>query len=99
MHAVDASDVAVADLATNPNVAGIEGDGIRRVQAAPSDPEYSNQWALSRISWDQARNEFFPLGSSTVAVLDTGVDASHPALAGRLVPGAAMICWSDRQTE
>jgi subtilisin family serine protease len=95
LHAVDASDIAVAALTSNPDVVHVEADRLRNVQAVPSDPEYPNQWALPRVGWDQARESTFPLGSATVAVLDTGVDASHPDLAGQLVPGTSMIDASE----
>lgn len=54
---------------------------------APNDPLFSAQWNLSQImaprAWD------FSIGSAApiVAVVDTGVDLTHPDLAGRLVPG------------
>lgn len=51
-----------------------------------TDPAYSNSWALPKIqapgAWDVANG-----GGITIAILDTGVDASHPDLAANLVPG------------
>jgi subtilisin family serine protease len=54
---------------------------------APSDPDYAQQWALPRIAWDQAYGVVPIGGTATIAVLDTGVDATHPDLAGLLVGG------------
>src|SRR5829696_8213641 len=95
MRAVDATDSAIAALTSSPDVARVEADHVRDVQAEPTDPEYGNQWSLPRIGWDQVHDSVFPFGSATVAVLDTGVDASHPDLAGQLVPGTSVLDGSD----
>jgi len=91
MHAIDATEAAAASLAADSNVVRVEADTTRAVQAEPSDPEYPQQWSLSRIGWDQAFASVYPAGTATVAVLDTGVDASHPDLAGQVVPGSSVL--------
>ncbi|MEA2201689.1 MAG: thermitase, partial [Solirubrobacteraceae bacterium] len=91
LHVVDASEASVTALSANPAVQAVEADQVRNVQAAPSDPGYSSQWSLSRIGWDQAFGSVNPAGSATVAILDTGVDASHPDLAGQLAPGTSIV--------
>ncbi|HSW95203.1 MAG TPA: S8 family serine peptidase, partial [Patescibacteria group bacterium] len=55
----------------------------------PSDPSYAQQWALPKIQWDLAYANVPITGSATIAVLDTGIDASHPDLAGRVIAGAS----------
>jgi hypothetical protein len=91
MHVVDAPEGAVAALNASPAVQGVEADQVRNVQATPSDPGYSSQWSLPRIGWDQAFGSIKPTGSATVAILDTGIDASHPDLAGQLAPGTSIV--------
>ncbi|MCX8128805.1 MAG: S8 family serine peptidase [Clostridia bacterium] len=53
----------------------------------PNDPDYDLQWGLPKIkanqAWDAAREK----STVTLAVLDTGVNTSHPDLAGRFVSG------------
>ncbi|HEY4450987.1 MAG TPA: S8 family serine peptidase, partial [Solirubrobacteraceae bacterium] len=91
MHVVDATEAAVTALNANHVVQAVEADQVRNIQGAPSDPSYSSQWSLPRIGWDRAFGSVNPTGSATVAILDTGVDASHPDLAGQLVPGSSIV--------
>src|SRR5207248_11198303 len=58
----------------------------------PSDPGYAQQWALPKIGWDQAYGVVPISGTATIAVLDTGVDATHPDLSGRMaLPGYSSL--------
>jgi len=56
--------------------------------AAPTnDPLYPKQWGLQQINADEAWATSTGAGQ-VVAVVDSGVDLSHPDLAGKLVAGA-----------
>jgi subtilisin family serine protease len=103
MHAVDLlADTYLADAATlqaNSAVVRVEPDKIRTAEATPSDPSYSSQWSLPQIGWDQAYGTVLPGGHATVAILDTGVDASHPDLAGKVVPGSSQFDASQGLTD
>ena len=91
--AVPAADAmsALAAYQADANVAAVSVDNTRAVESITrsdaTDPAYASQWALSKIGWDQVHGEHDPTGSATLAVLDTGVDASTPDLAGRVVGG------------
>ena len=86
---------AIQDLLASPAVLFVEADRVRDAGATPSDTEYASQWSLPRIGWDLAYGSIAPVGTATVAVLDTGVDGSHPDLAGQLVAGTSILDGSD----
>ena len=54
----------------------------------PSTPD---QWALPQIGWDLVFGTVTPTGTAKVAILDTGVDALHPELAGVVVAGTSIL--------
>ncbi|MGH2401740.1 MAG: hypothetical protein ACRDE6_03425, partial [Candidatus Limnocylindria bacterium] len=82
MHAAQLSTEAATILGDDARVARIDLDRTREVEAAPSDTSYADQWSLPQVGWDQLYGTVGIAGSATVAVLDTGVDASHPDLDG-----------------
>jgi hypothetical protein len=56
---------------------------------------YATQWVSERIGLARAQSVSRGAGV-TVAILDTGADLEHPALAGRLVPGYDFVDNDDR---
>ena len=81
------AEIAVARaLSHNPHIKFAEVDRALQLQQTANDPYYSNAWHLPKIgaptAWDQSSGS-----GITVAILDTGVDADHPDLIGRLVSG------------
>jgi subtilisin family serine protease len=71
-----------------PNFLGGTPEGLQQVSWAKGGDgeDYADQWAVGIMRLPEAHTVTRGAGV-TVAVLDTGVDFGHPALAGRLVDG------------
>jgi thermitase len=74
-------------LSKNPNIIYAEPDYIVKAELIPNDPHYPRQWGLPVVgapeSWDVTSGS----NSVTIAIIDSGIDLSHPDLVGRIVPG------------
>jgi thermitase len=77
--------VALA-LAHNPHVKFAEVDGVLSVAATANDPDFSSEWHLPKINAPTAWGTSLGTGV-IIAILDTGVDGTHPDLAAQMVPG------------
>ncbi len=67
------------ELASRDDIAFVERDHVARVTWTPNDPRLSQQWALGAIRAQQAWGTSVADGT-TIAVIDTGVDYTHPDL-------------------
>ena len=68
------------------------------VWAIGSPQAYASQWALASMRLPQA--QAYSQGAGVrVAILDTGVDASHPALQQRLLPGFDFVDFDNDPSE
>lgn len=97
---------AAAALEKTPGVAYAEPNGIFRLQALPDDPDFRDQWGLRNMAleiqgleglldadidapeaWDLTTGS----ASIPVAVLDSGMDYTHPDLAANVWHNAAEV--------
>ena len=87
----DADLLALArQLTANPDVVYAEPNYLRSLMRLSNDAMLGQQWPLRNIqaldAWDITTG-----GDITIAILDTGVSASHPDLAGKVLPGYDFI--------
>lgn len=77
---------AVQRLSQNPHIQFAELDRKVSAKFTPSDPYFGSEWHLSKVNapaaWDSSQG-----AGVTIAILDSGVDGSHPDLVPNLVPG------------
>ena len=77
----------------------VESDDRVHLDFAPNDPYWNTdpyvglgQWGAKKIQLDKAIDAITtPLAPVTVAVLDTGVDATHPDLSGAVLGGTTFL--------
>jgi subtilisin family serine protease len=83
-------DSAIASLRASGDVEFAEPDHVASVAATPTDPLYTTyQWSLPQIGLPAAWDTTTGSASVIVAVVDTGVDATHPDLIGKITTGTA----------
>ena len=68
-------------------------------QPTPNDPLWSSSWSLTRTNVPAAWNLTPGVAETVVAVLDTGVDLTHPDLQGAVVPGYDAVNRDDDPTD
>ena len=77
------------------NISGVrwaEPDRTLHVMEKPNDPLLGKQWAYGKLSFARAWKVERGVGSPVVvAVIDTGVDPTHPEMEGRLVAGRDFV--------
>jgi subtilisin family serine protease len=75
---------AVADLEAMDGVVYAEPDRVVRQSAMPNDPLLSYEWDMTAIRAPEAWDVTTGSAQVPVAVVDTGIDATHPDLASNL---------------
>jgi thermitase len=65
----------------------VEQDFTARGAILSNDPSAASQWHLTKIDAPSAWNISTGSTSVPIAVVDSGVDGSHPDLAGKIIPG------------
>ena len=78
---------ALRALNAVPGVVYAEAEGRLQTMLVPNDTLYPRQWHLPQISAPAAWDYTTGSRSIIVAMIDTGVAADHPDLAGQLVAG------------
>ena len=85
----------INELSANPLVAYVGPNYIAHIAGEPNDPAWWRQWDMAQVNAADAWN--FTTGAShIIAVVDTGVDLTHPDLAGKLVQGYDFVNSDDQ---
>ena len=85
---------AIARLEDQPGVVDAQPNFIyHALAAAPNDSQFGHLWGMGGTpgvnvlpAWDRTQG-----GGQVIAIVDTGVDLTHPDLAGNLVPGRDFV--------
>lgn len=76
----------VESLKHHPHLKFAELDRRVKTSFVPNDPYYGSQWHVAKVgtalAWDTTQGT-----GVTIAILDSGVDATHPDLAANMVAG------------
>jgi subtilisin family serine protease len=83
------AEATLAALRNDPDIEFAERDYVAEAAYVPGDPYIlsGSEWHLAQIQTPQAWDFTVGLTNIIVAVLDSGVDAAHPDLATRILPG------------
>ncbi|GAC1641353.1 MAG: hypothetical protein NVS4B8_09620 [Herpetosiphon sp.] len=69
------------------------------VRRSSTDPLVGRQWAINKIDLPPAWEISVGAESVIIATVDTGVNAQHPDLVGRILPGYNAIDGTDQSTD
>jgi subtilisin family serine protease len=83
----DAVDEIAAQLETSGAFNYVERDYVAHSAGAPNDPGFRSEWHLAAIHAADAWNISTGAPGAPIAILDSGIDATHPDLAGRITTG------------
>lgn len=86
-EAEERADDLVRELRASGVFSVVEVDRRASLAGIPTDPAYPAQWHLASIGAERAWDSTWGSAGVTVAIIDSGIDAAHPELAGRLLPG------------
>jgi thermitase len=74
-------------LSRDPHIEFVEENYLAEGSAIPSDVYYSSQWHLPMISAPEAWDISTGSNDEAIAIIDSGVDATHPDLSNKLLSG------------
>lgn len=74
----------IASYKSNPLVENAEPNYRVHTVGNPNDPSFSTQWGMTKIQAPAAWNKTTGSNNVVVAVIDTGVDYTHPDLAANM---------------
>lgn len=86
------ADEIMGELSSLPEVRYVEPNyTVTGQEVIPNDPGFAFQYALVNIRAPQAWDITTGSSAVTIAIIDSGVDLSHPELAPKLLPGRDFV--------
>ncbi|OXS25148.1 MAG: hypothetical protein BI182_05285 [Acetobacterium sp. MES1] len=94
-------DAFIKTINENPNVLVADRNCILRTYDLPNDPYVTDgsAWQFVSIGADQTWDQVANSETVGIAVLDTGLNTSHPDLVGRIIAGYDYVNKSDAVTD
>jgi len=85
----DRAEAVLAALRSDPGIEFAERDALAKAAFIPNDPLVvsGSEWHLAKIQALRAWDVDFGSSKVVVAILDSGIDAAHPDLAGHVLAG------------
>jgi hypothetical protein len=84
-------DQMIQDLQASGQFSFVEPDYVAVPLVVPNDPTYSQEWHLLTIQAPSAWDVTTGSTSVPIAMIDSGVDPTHPDLASKLIPGWSFL--------
>lgn len=91
-------DQAARRIANMPGVRFVEPNYVLTICATPNDPYFSSQYGPQKIQANLAWDIWNPVAPVIIAILDTGVDNTHPDLTNKILRDAQGIVGYNAQT-
>ena len=84
-------DQTIQDLEASGQFSFVEPDYVAVPLAVPNDPNYGQEWHLQTIQAPSAWDVTTGSANVPIAMIDSGVDPTHPDLASKLIPGWSFL--------
>ena len=84
-------DQMIRDLEASGQFSFVEPDYLAVPLVVPNDPDYAQEWHLQTIQAPSAWDVTTGSTSVPIAMIDSGVDPTHPDLASKLIPGWSFL--------
>lgn len=91
---IDAAEVE-KQLKNMPEIGAVELDIIMKALETPNDPSYGQLWGMPKIHAPEAWDVSHGSKSVVVAVVDTGIDYTHPDLPNDVIKGRNFAYGTD----
>ncbi|WKY46893.1 S8 family serine peptidase [Eubacteriaceae bacterium ES3] len=97
----ETAEQAIELLSQNPNVLSVEKNAVIQASSLPNDPYIldGSAWQFEKIGADKIWEDLNSADEIVVAVIDTGLNTSHPDLAGRITSGYDYVEGSSAVTD